>query len=134
MLGIGLMLFCLRTSFRTTNWADSLLKATFWSLNIGLFAMVFMSLVPAGVYQAYHAITTGFWYARSAEIIHSPIMETLVWMRVPGDIVFSVGAIALGLFIARLLFFKGQPDATVRELPESLRPKAAPEPELVPAE
>ena len=134
MLGIGLMLFCLRTSFRTTNWADSLLKPTFWSLNIGLFAMVFMSLVPAGIYQAYHAITTGFWYARSAEIIHSPVMETLVWMRVPGDIVFSVGAIALGLFIARLLFFKGQPDATVRELPESLRPKAAPEPELVPAE
>jgi nitric oxide reductase subunit B len=133
MLGIGLMLFCLRTSYRTTSWSDGLLKPTFWTLNAGLAGMVFLSLVPAGIYQAYHSITTGFWYARSPEIIHSNIMETLVWMRVPGDIVFSVGAITLGLFIARLLLRKGQPNE-VRELPESLRPKASPEPELVPAE
>jgi nitric oxide reductase subunit B len=30
-------------------------------------------------------------------------METLVWMRVPGDIVFSIGAILLALFMAKLL-------------------------------
>jgi hypothetical protein len=29
--------------------------------------MVFMSLLPAGIYQAYHSITTGLWYARSPE-------------------------------------------------------------------
>jgi hypothetical protein len=37
--------------------------------------MVFMSLVPAGVYQAYHSMTTGFWYARSEEIVRGPVME-----------------------------------------------------------
>jgi nitric oxide reductase subunit B len=65
--------------------------------------MVFLSLVPQGLYQAYHSITTGFWYARSPEIIHSPVMETLVWMRMPGDIIFSVGAVLLALFMAKLL-------------------------------
>jgi nitric oxide reductase subunit B len=103
MLGIGLMLFCLRTVFRTPSWSDKMLKPTFWALNIGLGAMVFLSLVPQGLYQAYHSITTGFWYARSPEVIHSPVMETLVWMRVPGDIIFSFGAITLALFMARLL-------------------------------
>jgi len=135
MLGIGLMLFCLRTSYRTSSWSDGLLKPTFWTLNVGLGGMVFLSLVPAGIYQAYHSVTTGFWYARSPEIVHSAVMERLVWMRVPGDIVFSIGAIALGLFIARLLLVRGKADETTRELPESLRPRSEPrEPELVPAE
>ena len=30
-------------------------------------------------------------------------METLVWMRVPGDVVFSIGAVMLALFAFRLL-------------------------------
>lgn len=103
MLGVGLMLFCLRTGFRSAYWSDGLLKPAFWCLNVGLAAMVFLSLVPAGIYQAYQSITHGFWYARSAEVIHGSVMQTLVWMRVPGDIIFSVGAIALALFMARLL-------------------------------
>jgi nitric oxide reductase subunit B len=65
--------------------------------------MVFMSLLPAGIYQAYHSVTTGLWYARSAAIVHSGVMETLVWLRVPGDIVFSLGALALALYALNLL-------------------------------
>ena len=30
--------------------------------------MVFLSLLPAGIYQAYHSISTGLWFARSPEI------------------------------------------------------------------
>ena len=103
MLGIGLMLFCLRTAYRSAVWSDALLKPTFWALNGGLAMMVFLSLVPAGIYQTYHSITTSFWYARSPEIIHGSVMQTLVWMRVPGDIVFSIGAVTLALFALRLL-------------------------------
>jgi nitric oxide reductase subunit B len=125
MLGIGLMLFCLRTGFRSAAWSDGLLKATFWTLNGGLAMMVFLSLVPAGIFQAYHSVTTGFWYARSPEIIHSTVMETLVWMRVPGDMVFSVGAVTLALFMARLLVGKWR--GRVRFQPIT-------EPALVPAE
>ena len=103
MLGIGLMLFCLRTAYRSAVWSDALLKPTFWALNGGLAMMVFLSLVPAGIYQTYPSITTSFWYARSPEIIHGSVMQTLVWMRVPGDIVFSIGAVTLALFALRLL-------------------------------
>ena len=88
MLGIGLMLFCLRGLYERSRHADSLPPA-FWGLNIGLAMMVFMSLLPAGIYQAWASVTTGLWYARSPEMVHSGVMETLVWLRVPGDIVFS---------------------------------------------
>ena len=40
-------------------------------------------------------------YARSAEFIHSPIMQTLVWARVPGDLVFSVGVFTFAWFMVR---------------------------------
>jgi nitric oxide reductase subunit B len=103
MLGIGLMLFCLRGLYERHLHADKFLKPAFWSLNIGLAMMVFMSLLPAGIYQAYHAITTGLWYARSAEIIHSPVMETLVWLRVPGDVVFAAGSAFLAVYALYLL-------------------------------
>jgi nitric oxide reductase subunit B len=124
LLGIGLMLFCLRTAHREKAWSDWMLRPAFWTFNVGLAMMVFLSLVPAGIYQAYHSITTGFWYARSPEIIHSPVMEALVWMRVPGDIVFGIGAILLALFIAKLLIG-----------PRARQPigAAEPEPAMVPA-
>ncbi len=103
MLGIGLMLFCLRGLYERGRHAERILVPAFWGLNIGLAMMVFMSLLPAGIYQAYHSVTTGLWYARSAGIVHSSVMEALVWLRVPGDIVFSLGAAALGLYALKLL-------------------------------
>jgi nitric oxide reductase subunit B len=102
MLGIGLMLFCLRGLSRREAWDDALLQKAYWFLNLGLGAMVFLSLVPAGFYQAYHSITTGLWFARSAEVIHSPVMETLVWLRVPGDVVFGIGVFILAWFAVKL--------------------------------
>lgn len=95
MLGIGLMMFCLATANRRMLWSDRLMTWAFWLLNIGLAGMVFMSLVPAGIYQVWHSITTGFWYARSEEIVRGPVMEALVWLRVPGDVIFALGALAL---------------------------------------
>lgn len=103
MLGIGLMLFCLRGLSSQRAWSDGLLKGTFWTLNIGLAMMVFLSLVPAGIYQAVASITKGMWYARSPEVVHSTFMETMVWLRVPGDIVFAIGCVLLALFALRLL-------------------------------
>ncbi len=79
-----------------------LLAPMFWSLDIGLGMMVFMSLVPAGIYQAWASVTEGMWFARSPEVVHSPFMETMVWLRVPGDIVFAVGVLCLAWFSIRL--------------------------------
>ena len=103
MLGIGLMLFCLRGLYDRALHADRFLKPAFWSLNIGLAMMVFLSLLPAGIYQAWASISKGLWYARSPEVIHSPVMEALVWLRVPGDIVFAVGSVLLAVYALKLL-------------------------------
>ncbi|MFH1816722.1 MAG: nitric-oxide reductase large subunit [Pseudomonadota bacterium] len=103
MLGIGLLLFCLRGLSDRHAWSDRLLKPMFWSLNIGLAMMVFMSLVPAGLYQAWASVSRGVWFARSPEVVHSTLMEAFVWLRVPGDVVFSVGVLFLALFAVQLL-------------------------------
>ena len=31
-----------------------------------------------------------------------PIIDLLVWMRVPGDTIFSIGALSIAWFVARL--------------------------------
>jgi hypothetical protein len=59
ILGIGLPLFCLRGLSNRGALSDKLLALTFQSLNSGLAMMVFMSLVPAGVYQAWASISDG---------------------------------------------------------------------------
>lgn len=115
MLGIGLLLFCLRGLSARAAWSDSLLRIMFWMLNIGLAMMVFISLVPAGIYQAWASITKGMWFARSPEVIHSGLMETLVWLRVPGDVVFAVGSLFLALFAWRLLIAGNKATATVSQ-------------------
>src|SRR3569832_352617 len=72
MLGIGLMLFCLRGLAARASWDGKLLKPAFWTLNIGLGMMSLLCLLPAGVIQAYHSINTGLWIARSPDVLHSP--------------------------------------------------------------
>lgn len=113
MLGIGLMLFCLRGLYARGLHADRLLAPAFWGLNAGLAMMVFMSLVPAGIYQAAASITEGLWYARSPALIHSPTMELLVWLRVPGDVVFALGALCLGAYVLKLLARRAAPRVAV---------------------
>ena len=122
MLGIGLLLFCLRGLSERAAWTENLLRPAFWCLNIGLAMMVFMSLVPSGIYQAWASVSKGLWYARSPEVVHAPLMETLVWMRVPGDLVFAAGALFLALFTLRLwLGARRRQEATV---PSALPAKA----------
>jgi len=102
MLGIGLMLFSLRGIKPDVQWNDGLLKTAFWSLNIGLSAMALFTLLPIGVMQLIAALDHGYWFARSAEMMQQPIIQMLVWMRVPGDTLFSVGALAIAWFVASL--------------------------------
>jgi len=101
MLGLGLMLFCMRGLTDPTRWNNKLLAISFWCLNIGLAMMVFLSLLPQGLYQTYISFTQGYSYARSAEVIHGQVMETLVWVRVPGDVVFAIGVFAFAAFVAQ---------------------------------
>jgi nitric oxide reductase subunit B len=102
MLGIGLMLFCLKGLAAHHAWKTKLLAACFWMINIGLALMVLLSLLPVGLMQAWASVNTGMWYARSAEFLQTDLMETLRWMRVVGDTIFALGIMGLGWFVLGL--------------------------------
>ena len=103
MLGLGLTLFCLRAFNPGRKWKQGILKASFWSLNWGLVFMVILSMLPIGLLQAMASIERGTWYARSAEFLQTGPMNTLRWMRVPGDILFAIGAALFAWFVLGLL-------------------------------
>jgi nitric oxide reductase large subunit len=48
------------------------------------------------------SVEHGMWYARSAEFMQTPLMDTLRWMRVIGDTIFAVGVVVLGYFVLGL--------------------------------
>jgi nitric oxide reductase subunit B len=122
MLGIGLMLFCLRGLGRKAYWDEKLLGGAFWTLNIGLAAMALLSLAPVGYLQVQAAITNGFWYARSAEFLQQPLLQALVWMRMPGDVIFSVGVGLLAIFVFRR--FVGKQDTVAVGTPAEVKSTA----------
>ena len=103
MLGLGLMLFCLRALRPGMAWKNAPLAFAFWAINIGLTLMVLLSMLPIGLMQAWASVEYGTWYARSAEFLHSGGMNQLRWMRMIGDTIFAIGAIVLGWFVLGLV-------------------------------
>ena len=102
MLGIGLMLFSLRALRPDEVWREGSLKIAFWAINVGLMAMIILSLLPVGLMQTWASVEHGYWYARSAEFMQTDIMQKLRWLRVVGDTIFMVGLAALVVFVAGL--------------------------------
>ena len=97
------------------------LGTSFWCFNIGLGAMALCTLLPIGIIQLNAAIEHGYWYARSAELMQKPIIQLLVWLRVPGDTIFSVGALALAWFVLRLWIAPKRASAPLPEAPIAAR-------------
>lgn len=103
-LALALMLFALREFVPEDAWNEYLLRFSFWMINIGLVIMLVFGLIPNGFYQLAESINHGTWYARSAEVITSPWMRWTVWLRIPGDIIFAVGTLAMFVFTVRAIF------------------------------
>jgi nitric oxide reductase subunit B len=101
MLGLGLMLFCLRSMAGQTIWNERLIRFAFWTINVGLAAMVLLSLLPVGIAQTIASIDVGMWYARSADFLQQDYLQTFRWMRVIGDTIFAIGIVTLGWFVLR---------------------------------
>jgi nitric oxide reductase subunit B len=99
MLGIGLMLFVLRDMNKEKEWNEKWVKFGFWAINIGLAAMVLISVLPVGLAQTVASVQEGLWYARSAEFMQQPLIVTFKWLRVIGDTLFAAGTVALAWFI-----------------------------------
>jgi nitric oxide reductase subunit B len=102
MLGIGFLIFCLKSYTARLEWKTGFLAFAFWAINIGLALMVLISVLPLGLLQTVASVEYGMWYARSAEFGQQPIMDTIRWLRVIGDTTFAVGVLALAWFVAGL--------------------------------
>jgi nitric oxide reductase subunit B len=102
MLGLGLMLFCLKGLTVRNTWNTGSIKLSFWAINIGLTLMVLLSVLPVGLLQTWASVDQGYWYARSAEFTQTGLMDTLRWLRVIGDTIFAVGILAMGYFVVGL--------------------------------
>jgi nitric oxide reductase subunit B len=104
LLSLGLILVIARLLTLGRTWNERTLAISFWFMNGGLALMVGLSLLPIGLAQAWASVEHGLWFARSAEFLQQPIMQTLRWMRIIGDTVFLVGVAAFATFMAGLWF------------------------------
>lgn len=103
-LSLGFVLMVVRYLAPHAHFNDRLMSWGFWTLNIGLALMMFISLLPVGIIQAWASISEGMWYARSEEFMQQPILQSLRWWRTLGDVVFIAGAlIVFQQVLARIL-------------------------------
>lgn len=100
MLSLGLILLIIQSTYREREWNHKLISGSFWALNIGLGLMIFLSMLPIGLIQVSASINTGLWYARGSEVMQTPLVQNLRWMRVVGDVVFAGGGL---LFAASVI-------------------------------
>ena len=61
---------------------------------------------PIGLLQTYQSVAVGYWSARSPELMQTGVTQSLRWMRVIGDMVFAIGAVAFVYFVLDLTFRK----------------------------
>lgn len=105
-LGLALLLFCMRAMQPERQWNTKLLAFAFWSINIGMLMEILFSLLPIGLLQTYQSVSQGYWYARSPEFMQTTLMQNLRWMRLFGDTIFAIGAIAFVWFAINLMVTK----------------------------
>jgi len=106
ILGIGLILFVLRSLYRHKQWNNKIIGFAFWATNIGLMLMLILSVLPVGIAQAVASVSKGMWYARSPQFMERPVISTLKWLRIIGDTIFALGLFAFVWFVFDLQFRK----------------------------
>jgi nitric oxide reductase subunit B len=112
-LGLGLMLFCLRAMKPELMWKERPIWFAFWAINIGLMLEICLSLLPVGLMQTYQSVSAGYWSARSSEFMQTDLMQTLRWLRMIGDTIFALGAIAFVYFALNLMWQRPDKKAVI---------------------
>jgi nitric oxide reductase subunit B len=98
MLGLAVLVFCLRSSLEDEPWRRVLpwIRTGFWGLNIGLALMVVLDLFPGGMLQLWDVLHNGYWHARRLTWLMQGLFHTLEWARLAGDLVFLLlGAVPI---------------------------------------
>ncbi len=102
LLGIGLIYFCLRYIAADRHpFGEALGQWAFWLYNGGLVLWIVFNFFPIGWPQLDAVYEHGLAYARSSEFYDATLFWQ--WMRLPGDVVFALGALLMAWdFILKL--------------------------------
>jgi nitric oxide reductase subunit B len=92
-LSIATILFCCKLLAKPASWRPSLVKLSFWSINLGLLLMIVLDLFPAGILQFNAVVEKGLWFARSDQFLDQDSFQTLTWMRIIGGSLFTLGGV-----------------------------------------
>ncbi len=119
MFAIAVLLYSLRNVVKPEKWNDRWLKWSFWTLNIGLFGMVFISLMPIGFIQLKEAFNNGYWASRTSRFLQQDIIQNLMLIRAIPDTIFIIGVVILVLFCIKAMFNLRKPgNTTEKALPD----------------
>jgi nitric oxide reductase subunit B len=101
-LAIGLIYFCLRYVYADRlPFREKLGLWAFWLYNGGLVLWISLNFFPIGWPQLDAVYEHGLAYARSIEFYNTTLLWQ--WMRLPGDVVFALGALLMAWdFIVKL--------------------------------
>ncbi len=97
-------MFVARCFIRPDKWSEGAMKLSFWSLNIGLFMMVFVNLIPVGMLQLFDSFKHGYWHSREPYFFAGPAVRFFEWARLPGDIISIVGGILPVVYLPVRMF------------------------------
>jgi nitric oxide reductase subunit B len=94
LLAIGLVYFCLRyVAGERAVFKEQLGLWAFWLYNAGEVLWVLLNFFPIGWPQLVAVFEHGLAYARSVQFYNGTLLWQ--WMRLPGDVVFAVGALLM---------------------------------------
>jgi nitric oxide reductase subunit B len=103
MLALGLGAFVLRYTTSEAAWPELRFRQSFWAMNVGLALMLLLSVIPIGFLQLDAVITSGYDVARSVAFYNQPIVQTLMWARMPGDLLIIGGSLLYTVATAKAL-------------------------------
>lgn len=106
------VLFCSQHLIGSDHWNARLIKASFWTMNIGLALMMLLALFPIGMYQLWIVLDQGYWAARTQAVIAGDVFGAFVNLRGIGATLFTIGAAMMVWFIvSRARHLRGDADA-----------------------
>ncbi|MCL6547295.1 MAG: cbb3-type cytochrome c oxidase subunit I [Alicyclobacillus sp.] len=102
LLGLGLIYFALRYFVGEGHWSDRLPLWAFWLYNAGMALWCLLNFWPIGFQQLAAVYTHDYVYARSLAFYNTTLLWQ--WLRFPGDIFFTLGAVLMSFDICRKLW------------------------------
>lgn len=102
LLAVGLVYFCLRyAAGDRTPFSERPGLAAFWLYNAGLVLWIVLNFFPIGWPQLDAVFEHGLAYARSLQFYDTTLVWQ--WLRLPGDVLFAIGALLMAWDFLRKL-------------------------------